>query len=279
MTSEITTPTVQKVRPFVFESYGVIVRIDGNIQEMVDHAETVARASLLNVRDLSIRTKAEQRFEVRRSKTRYSLYLNGEGIGSCRGRKKFLKFFDAIIRITVGEHSPEKVFMHAGAVGWKGKGIIIPAQSFQGKSTLVSELVRLGAEYYSDDFAIFDGKGLLHPFPRTIGMRSKDQNGYYTPYELSLDDIGGVAATVALPVGLVLLTRYESGAKWEPETLTAGQGLLEMIPFTLPLRKDPEFSMRVLKSIATRAIIVRSPRGAAEEFAKLLLNFVDKHVN
>jgi len=246
----------------------VVVKIDGNIQQIVDDAENVARDSMLNLLEPANGRKVDQLFELKRTKTRYSLYLNGEGLASCRGRKKFFKFLDAIIRITIGEHARDQVFMHAGAVAWEGKAIILPGQSFRGKSTLVSELVRLGAEYYSDDFAIFDETGLLHPFPRIIGMRSKDREGYYTPYEMPLDEIGGVAATKPLPVGLVLFTEYEPDGKWKPETLTAGQGLLEMVPFALPLRRDPEFSMRVLKSIATRAIIVRS-----------LLGFVDKSVN
>ena len=36
------------VIPFDFESYGVFVRIDSNLQEMVDEAEKVLKVSLLN---------------------------------------------------------------------------------------------------------------------------------------------------------------------------------------------------------------------------------------
>src|SRR5205085_1299107 len=143
-------------------------------------------------------------------KTLYTLYLNGEGLTSCRGKKKFFKFFDAMVRITVGEHARERVFMHAGAVGWNGKGILLPAESFKGKSTIVTELVRGGAEYYSDDFAVFDETGLLYPFPRTIGMRTRD--GQYTPYDLTVESLGGRPATGPMPVGLILFTEYEAGA-------------------------------------------------------------------
>src|SRR5205814_1107286 len=112
----------------------------------------------------------DQLFELKRNKTGYALYHNGEGIGSCRGKKKFFKFFDSIVRIVVGENAVDRVFLHAGAVGRKGRAIVLPAESFKCKSTLVAELVRQGAEYYSDDFAIFDDHGLLHPFPRTISL-------------------------------------------------------------------------------------------------------------
>jgi len=54
---------------------------------------------------------------------------------------------------------------------------------------------------------------------------------------------------------------------------------LEMIPFTLTFRQQPELSLRVLNNIASRAIIASSPRGNAIDFADVILNFVDKTVN
>jgi hypothetical protein len=277
MTSINSTVADPSVRPFIFESFGVVIKIDGNTQEMIDEGERVARISLVHPLRSADGKKAGHVFELNRTKSGYNMFLNGEGMASCRGRKKFFKFFDAIVRITVGEHAVDRVFMHAGAVGWRGRAIVLPGQSFQGKSTLTAELVRQGAEYYSDDFAIFDKDGLLHPFPKKIMMRTDD--GQYLPYELTIETLGGTAATEPLPVGLVLLTKYESGQKWKPVILSRGQGVLEMIPFVLPLRLAPEFSLGVLNNIASRAIIASSPRGAAKEFARVLLNFVDKNVN
>lgn len=276
MTS-INSAAARSVRPFTFESYGVVAQIVGNTQEIVDEGVRVARRSLVGQVHPIEGRKIEQLFEVERTKSSYRLFVNGEGIASCRGKKKFFKFFDAIVRITIGEHAVDRVFMHAGAVGWKGKGIIFPAQSYQGKSTIVTELVRRGADYYSDDFAIFDKEGLLHPFPRIITMRTRD--GQFRHYDLPVESIGGVPATEPLPVGLVLFTNYEAGAKWDPVALTAGQGALEMMPFVLPLRRDPKLSMLALNSIANSAIIARSRRGAAEEFADLILNYVDKNAS
>ena len=264
------------VRPFTFESFGVTVRIDGSTQEMVDEGARIARTSLVNMLRPVKRKNVDRTFELRRTKSTHVLYQDGDRFTSCRGRKKFFKFFDSMIRITIGEHAVDRVFLHAGAVGWKGKAIILPAQSFQGKSTLTAELVRQGADYYSDDFAIFDKDGMLHPFPRTISMRTDD--GKHVPYDIKLESLGAVAATEPLPVGMVLFTKYERGKRWKPVMMTAGQGVLEMIPFALPLRRDPELSLLVLNKIASRAIISSSPRGAAKEFAQILLDFVDKNV-
>ena len=50
---------------------------------------------------------------------------------------------------------PDPVF--PTIVTWgRGRAIVIPGRTFSGKSTLVAELVRAGATYYSDEYAVED---------------------------------------------------------------------------------------------------------------------------
>ena len=264
-----------KIIPFDFESYGVFVRIESNVQEMVDAAERVLRVSLLNNVRTVRRKKFDLVFQLNRNKRGKRVVIqNGVEIAGGGTHRKFFKFFDSIIRVAIAERAVGLVFLHAGVVGWKGKAIIIPADSFKGKSTLVSELVRRGAEYYSDEFAIIDGDGLVHPFARRINRRTED----YKTYELTVEDLGGTYGKVLIPVGFVLITEYRLNAKWSPKILRPGQGVLEMIPFTLCLRHRPDFSLEVLNNIASNAIIASSFRGTAEKFAKTLLDYIDKQV-
>ncbi len=263
---------------YQFESYGVKVQITSNESAMIEQAAIVSRRSLMDqMRDITT-TDPHHQFQVNRTKGgTYVLIQNGERIASGRSQKKFFKFFDSIIRVTIGEYAVDRVFMHAGAVGWNGKAIIMPGDSFKGKSTLVAELVRSGASYYSDDFAVFDGDGSLHPFPRPLGLRSQD--GKFKTYEITPESLGGVRGIAPIPVGMILLAEYSPGKRWSPAMLTSGQGMLQMIPFTLSVRHQTDFSLQVLNKIASRAIIASSYRGSAEKFAKTFLNFVDKHVN
>lgn len=264
--------------PFRFESYGVRIEIDSNEPEMVAQASQVARRSLLG--DLRpIRGKSvDHRFELRCSKGgRFMMILDGGNIAGARSRKKFLKFFDAMIRVTIGEYAVDRVFLHAGVVSWRGKAIIMPADSFQGKTTLTAELVKNGAVYLSDEFAVLDAEGRVHPFARPLSMRRNDAS--YTPYNLTAAELGGTSASEPVSVGTILLTGYKPGARWRPRILSPGEGVLAMLPYTLSLRHKPDFSLRVLNSVASRAIIASSSRGTAENFVKTLLNFVDKRVN
>lgn len=259
-----------------FESYGVCVRLSSNDKKTLDAAVAVARASLLNKISEAKTETTDLTFELNRHENGdIMLVQDGVELGASDSELKAYRFFDSILRVSVGEHAKGLVFLHAGAVGWKGNSIIMPADSFQGKSTLVTELVRAGAEYYSDDFAVLDGDANLHPFPRKISRRTED----FRTYEIDIDDIGGKTGSEPIRPGVVLLTAFEKDAEFAPIFETPGTGVLKLIPFTLSVRKEPEFSMQVLHKLASRAIIISSLRGSAETFARTLLDFVDNHVN
>ena len=74
---------------------------------------------------------------------------------------------------------------------------------------------------------------------------------------------------------MVLLTRFEEGAEGTPEVISPGEGIMEIIPNTVTMRKDPGFSLKVLDLVARRAIIARGPRGDVKSCAKFLLEFFD----
>src|SRR5690242_598561 len=78
------------------------------------------------------------------------------------------------MQLYVADHARGWVFVHAGVVGWKGTAILIPAPTFSGKSTLVQALVRAGATYYSDEYAVLDERGWVHPYPRPLHLRNGD---------------------------------------------------------------------------------------------------------
>jgi hypothetical protein len=189
-------------------------------------------------------------------------------------------YLQSQIRLTIAEYAESRVFLHAGAVGWKGKAIIIPGRSFSGKTSLVAELVKKGALYYSDDFAVLDQNGLVHPFHRELSLRGIIDN--LRQVDFPVEALGGEAGSEPLPVGIVLITDFLEGRKnpkkWTPKILSSGQGVMEIISHTIPIRYNPEFALKVLNKVARRAIICKSQRGEAGEFADLLLDFFETKV-
>src|SRR3954452_18154719 len=81
---------------------------------------------------------------------------------------------DAALRAHIALRAPDVTFVHAGAVAQDGRAIVLPGPAFSGKSALVAELVRAGATYYSDEYAVLDDQGLVHPYSRRLSIRDEE---------------------------------------------------------------------------------------------------------
>ncbi len=147
-------------------------------------------------------------------------------------------------------------------------------------SYATSDVYKREALYYSDDFAVLDREGLLHPFHRQISLRGYENK--YTQVDFSVESLGGQASDEPIPIGIVLITKYQEGNKnpknWKPQILSGGRGIMEILSHTIPIRYNPKFSLKVLNKVSKRAIICKSQRGEAGEFVDLLLNFIETHV-
>lgn len=264
---------------FSFESYGVRVSVHTSGRGLREDAEETVRKALLDRIRMVETTEAEHVFDISSDDDgKLVLYRDEEKITHDFSRPRFFKFFDSILRLTIAEYAVDKVFIHAGVVGWKGRAIVIPANSFQGKTTLVSELVRQGAEYYSDEYAVLDEMGLVHSFPRDLSVRYVE-NGEVLEKSVSVQDLGGKAGSLPIPVGMLVLTEFDKDAVWEPDRLTVGQGIMEVIPHTIPRHFKTQSSLKVLNTALSDAIILKSQRGEAADFAVKLLYFFDNFSN
>jgi len=85
--------------------------------------------------------------------------------------RAFLFLLNAIM-----ERISDFILLHGAAVSVNGRGIVLAGPPTAGKSTLVLELARRGAAFLSDDVApLSRATGLLHPFPRAIGIRREGE--------------------------------------------------------------------------------------------------------
>ena len=182
-----------------------------------------------------------------------------------------LDAFESHVQLTVAEYAPRRVFVHAGVVGWKDRAILIPGLSHSGKTTLVEQLIRAGAIYYSDEYAVLDAHGLVHPYPRAMGMRSPKSDA---SKKVRAEEIGAKVGTKPLRVGLVLATKYKDGARWRPRQGTRGRGVLELLSNTVSARSQPEMALTILPLALESARILRGVRGEAAEIVDRILGQV-----
>ncbi len=252
------------------------VKLEASNPELLRDAKQTARRALLDRFRILESTEAEHTFGFTSDESgKIFLFQDGERTSYDTSQTRFFKFFNSMLRIVVAEHAVGTVFIHAGVVGRRGKAIIIPANSFQGKTTLVAEMVKCGAEYYSDEYAVIDENGMVHPFPRDLSVR--DEN--FGEKEVPVTELGGKTGIKPIPIGAVLLTEYVENGAWKPRQLTVGQGIMEIIPHTIPRNFNTEFSLKVLNTAVSDAIILKSPRGDAREFAIKFLSFFDNFIN
>jgi hypothetical protein len=165
---------------------------------------------------------------------------------------------EADLRQAVAAHARRHVFVHAGVVAFGDQAILLPGRSWSGKSTLVRELVRAGAVYYSDEFAVLDGRGRVHPFAKPISIRNGERVESW-----DVEEMGGVCGGPALPVAGVIFTEYRSGARWRPIRQSPALGLLELLRHAVPVRRRPKSTLAVLSKLVSRAVILKGVRGEA----------------
>jgi hypothetical protein len=197
------------------------------------------------------------------------LYFGAERLARGPDAKLIADYFENRLTLEVAATSPRHAFVHAGAVGWRGRAIIIPGRSFSGKSTLTAALVRAGATYYSDEYAVFTEQGRLKPFARPLQMRQpRGQPTKKVPAEA----LGGEIGVTPLPVGLIVETRYRPGAKWRPRSGTTGGGALALMAHAVPIQERPGWTMSILSRAARHSEHLEGERGAADGVVERILN-------
>jgi len=281
---KLTLPAMDKVdrmgwsTGFTLRSYGVDVGIRSNDQEtldrVVDHLppywKNIAVPKVDRVYSFLHRNGAGTG-----SRRLSTLYSDDRRVARSADLAELFTAFESNLRIFVAEFAKERVFVHAGVVGWKGQAIVIPGRSYSGKSTLVAELVRAGATYYSDEYAVLDSRGRVHPFTKPIELR---EEGTYQQSKFDVSELGGRSGKKPLPVGLVLVTHYKTGATWRPKQLTPGKGVLEILFNTVSARRDPERAFGALRQVAAQADMLKGVRGDAVDTVPAILKRMEQRV-
>jgi hypothetical protein len=191
------------------------------------------------------------------------LLFRGHDLATARLRLR------AAVKLDVAEFAHRRVFLHAGAVAWNGVGIVIPGVTMSGKTSLVRELLRAGATYYSDEYAVLDSLGRLHPYPQPLGVRLGTT---YEQNDETAESLGATVATGRVPVGFVVVTRHERGGRWNPQVLSPGHTALAMLEHAVAARRNPARVLSALQHVAQNAVGWLGARGGAQTTARAILS-------
>lgn len=127
--------------------------------------------------------------KVNSSVRRYNLlYAGAARIARTMDLDEVFDTLESSLHFNVAVGARRRLFVHAGVVGWKGRAIVIPGRSMSGKTTLVAALVKAGATYFSDEFAVFDKLGRVHPYSQPLHIREHQGRKKY-----AVEQLGGRA--------------------------------------------------------------------------------------
>jgi hypothetical protein len=251
-----------------FESFGVKLALHTTQPEVLEQA----RALLPPGWEPCDSAEVQQRFAILTEPAgTYGFLREGKNHHESLNLELALAILDTELRLYIARKAPEGIFIHAGVVGHNGRTIVLPGMSFAGKTRLVAALVREGAVYYSDEFAVIEMDGLVRPYAKPLSLR--DDN--HIQVEHPVESLGGVAGEDPLRIGAIVVTSYKPGAEWQPRRLTPGEGAMALLANAVPARERPKEVMRAISQSAGDAVVIQSDRGEAEAIAPLLLAELD----
>lgn len=168
----------------------------------------------------------------------------------------------AALNLAVLENTPYFA-AHAGAVAAGDSVIAFPADSGDGKSTLVAACLRSGFDYLSDEALALDDTGRVVPYPKPVALSawSRDRLGLHGEGEESLFPSSALDSRPhpgGEPVSrLVLIEREQADTSLEP--LPRSAGVTALLSRSFNHYKDPERAFRLATETARHAEVWRLP--------------------
>jgi hypothetical protein len=168
------------------------------------------------------------------------------------------------------------VLLHAGAVEFDGRVVVVTGESGRGKSTLTAALVRAGGAYLTDELVIIDPGDLrVRPYPKPLdldptslellGLPPDDgfvvAKRHVAPVELGEISGGGRLA------GVVLLGPDRNTI----EEFSPVEGVTELLPNVFATTHDSPDSMEMLAKISLSVPIIALPRSNPGDTAGAVL--------
>jgi hypothetical protein len=276
------TPCFEKLnrlpwsRGFSFSSHGVAISVRSNDPQCLDALCTRLPAGAVGYSGLSVDLMFSlwvPAVATRPGVRQFTLlYINDGLVARDLDCQRVMHHFDQRARLAVAALAPERVFLHAGVVGWTGRAVIMPGPSRSGKSELVRALLRLGATYYSDEYAVIGPAGEVEPYPRPLSIR-RHSNGQ--PYTVSSQQMGAQIGSDPIPAGLLLFSQYDRHADWRPRRLSPAEAAVGLISNAVAACVSPELVLPQVCAISRQVPAFETPRGEAHQVAALVLQAIE----
>jgi hypothetical protein len=151
--------------------------------------------------------------------------------------------------------------------------LLLPGITHAGKSSLVAELLRRGATYFSDEYALIDSEGRVHPYPRPLLLRNgSPEQSPVLPSEYNAR-IGDTSA----PVGWILSLEYLPESTWSIATVHQSEALLILLRNTPHVLSESPDLVAVFQRAVAGATCYVGDRPDVDEAASQILRLIGRH--
>lgn len=170
-------------------------------------------------------------------------------------------------------HATDYVFVDASVVSVKGRAIVLLGDRSCGRFALQAELLRQGATYYSDAYAVFDADGNISPWarqPRTLPQLGLPGRSWPVPaVRANADDS---------PQRLhqVVVSQVYPGSRWRPKSSSPGEGLAALLNAVVARDSPGAEAFLALHAACSQSRGWEGERGSARPVAKFLLTKSEK---
>jgi hypothetical protein len=172
---------------------------------------------------------------------------------------------DAVIQRLTAMHA-----VHAGAVLWGERALLLPGVTHAGKSSLVAELLRRGATYFSDEYALIDSSGRVHPYPRPLLLR----NGSPEQSPVLPAECNAPTGDTPAPVGWILSLEYVPESTWSVSAVSQSEALLILLRNTPQILSESPDMVAVFQRAVAGATCYAGHRPDADEAVSQILQLI-----
>jgi hypothetical protein len=161
--------------------------------------------------------------------------------------------------------------VHAGAVLWGDRALLLPGATHAGKSSLVAELLRRGATYFSDEYALIDSEGRVHPYPRPLLVR----NGRPEQRPVLPEECHASVGDAPAPLGWIISLEYLPAGTWTVAAVSQGEALLILLRNTPHVLAESPDMVGLFQRAVAGATCYAGHRSEAAHAVDQILQLVD----
>ncbi len=232
----------------------------------------------------------------------HRVYRNNQQLGLAHDYWQLFRLMEWQLDIFLSENVQNYFLLHAGVVAHQGQGIIFPAASGSGKSSLTLALLLQGYKYLSDELAVINPQtGELKAFPKPLSLKNlqlfptllyhqdhwlgpspevspltkMNSNADKPVWYVHADDVKPqITCQETVPIHYIFFPGYQPTAAPHVEPLSAGQAMRQLLDHCVNFSLLGQGGLSLLARLVHEAqcfrLTVNGPEATAQLITQLL---------